>query len=275
MDWGEHHRKNAKRSFWAGIAVFIAGTAVGSFDWYFGWTEDPGQLILLVIEFWLPATALLAVSASQKSKAKKKLITATPGGPDVQEAFFFSNREIMIKQLTGLQPSYRYFSVDGEGLMELKEISQPLWLLADFIRLRPFLRRTFALLDRNGETQLLLKQTAGLNAPVDVFLPDGERIASYKQGMVKVQIEVKNGDGNAVGIVKGDSMGTIFSVVDHQGATLMKFYNGGLPSRNYDYFSSSDDLVKIVGDITSDERLYKQIVALPAFIKIFYSRRAG
>ncbi|WP_159882027.1 hypothetical protein [Paenibacillus puerhi] len=91
--------------------------------------------------------------------------------------------------------------------------------------------------------------------------------------MVKARIEIRDSGGEILAFVdKDDVLGTSFTVTDGEGSVLLRFYNGGLPSRNPDLFSAGDDLIKWTDSLQSQELLYRQLIAIPAFIKIMFGK---
>lgn len=275
MNWKEHHQKNAKRCFIAGTALFLGGAGFGLSGWLLERPDSLQEHLLIVAEIWLLSMTMIGAGWAQKRKANRQQPPRSAETDAEGESLIFPDREMMIKQLSGLQSVYRYFSVDGDALLEFRETSSRLLIAFGLVfnGLHTFLKRTYTLSDKQGIPRLYFKQKAGLNAPIDVFLPNGEKICSYKQGLLKARIEIRDGSDALIGLViKDDLLGTSFTIIDHQELKLIQFYNGGLPSRNFDYFSSSDDLIKIAPNLASQERLYMQVIALPAFIKMMFRK---
>jgi hypothetical protein len=275
MNWKEHHIKNANRCFWIGSFILLGDVVFGLLSWKFAWISSIEEIVLVTVEIGLSGMLLIGVGFSQKHKANMKKTGELSQEDSNDESLFIQNHEMMIKSLSSFQPTFRYFSVDGEILLEFKETSKQLNLVLGFVinGLNQFLNRAFILSDRHGKTRLVFMQKAGLNAPTEVFLTSGEKIAHYKEGMVKTEIEINDGKGMFLGKVKKDDvLATSFTVFDQDENKLIRFYNGGLPSRNYDYWSSSDDLIKITDNLSSQELLFMQTIALPAFLKMKYKK---
>ncbi len=143
MNWREHHQKNAKRCFAAGSALLAAGAVTGAASWLL---EDSGSLqpsILIIVQFWLAALILIGIGGSQRRKASMAQPSLASRSDESGEALLLPDREMMIKKLSGLQPIYRYFSVDGEALLEFRETSSRMyaWIGLTLDGLNTFLSR--------------------------------------------------------------------------------------------------------------------------------------
>ncbi|MBM7583485.1 hypothetical protein JOC86_000022 [Bacillus pakistanensis] len=275
MNWKEHHSKNANRCLWMGSFVLIGGLLIGFLCWKFEWIGSTEENVLTTVEISIIGILLIGVGFSQKRKAGIKKTAERFKGESNGESWVVQDAELMIKSLSSFQSTYRYFSINGEILLEFKETSKLPFLIVGFVvnGLNHFLKRSFILSDRHGRTRLIFKQNAGLNTPIEIFLPTGEKIAHYKEAWMRAEIDVYDGKGTMIGKVKKDDvLGTTFTVFDQDEHTIMRFYNGGLPSKNYDYWSSSDDLIKIMGNLSTHELLFRQTIALPAFLKMKYKK---
>ncbi len=239
MSWQEHHRRNAKRCWTIGIVTIVGAVSFGWLDSHFHWTKDTAGRILYMTELSLLGLSFLGTGFVQRRKAAMKPAAAGPSKMEEEGGRTFPHSEMMLKKAASLHPVLRYFSVDGEVLLEFRETGGRLLLIADLAGLRRFMSRRFVLTDRFGRPWVIYRQKAGINPPIEAFLPDGSKLASYKEGMLKTQIAVSDESGTTVGRVnKDDLLGTMFYVVDGSGQRIVQFLNGGLPSRNFDYFTS-------------------------------------
>ncbi|MDO3676699.1 hypothetical protein [Paenibacillus ehimensis] len=273
MNWQEHHLKNAKRCWTLGIVTIVGAAGFGLLDLHFHGAKDMAGRIMFMAECWLFGLSFLGIGFAQRRKAAMKPAAAGPSKMEEEGARTFPHSEMMLKKAASLHPVLRYFSVDGEVLLEFRETGGRLLLLAELLGLRRFMSRSFVLTDRLGRPWVIYRQKAGINPPIEAFLPDGSKLAVYKEGMLKAQIAVSDQNGTTIGWVnKDDLLGTTFHIADGSGQQIIRFFNGGLPSRNFDYFTSGDDLINISGGLASDERLYLRFIGLPAFIKIWYGK---
>lgn len=268
MIWQEHHKRNARISFSLAILLFLLGVGVSGYELWVK-HQDLLSACLSGAQFWLMSFILLFIGVRYQEKAAIKKDARESGPID----FIFHEREIMVKQLGGLDLCYRYFTVEGELLAEFREERNNVNKLLDFLLdLAPFLKRTFFITDAAGAKRLILKQKAGINAPVDVFLPTGEKIARYRSGMIKLRLSVEDEQGRQIAEVAAENLAQTFRLRSSAGHLLAEFFNRGIPAKNQDYFSMSDDLVRFHGDWTTNERLYLQIVGFPALVKMMFRK---
>ncbi|WP_166239710.1 hypothetical protein [Paenibacillus turpanensis] len=272
-DWQQLHERNSIRCFWVGVIVLTLAILFGLLGWVFNWMEKTTDLLLTTGEFTIFGLTLISVGLVYKRKAAKPMARSETSPLLEGEPFYIQEHEVMLKKAAGMVPSIHYFSVNGEKLLELKETTHPLHVLSDLFDLRSFLKRSFAILDRQGEVRLLFTQKAGLNSPIVVKLPSGETIATYKQGMIKAEISVFDTQDTLIGTTKSkDLIGSEFVINDAEQNNLMTFINAGTPSRNRDSFTMSDDLLKLRVPLHEDKLRYMQFIALPAFIKIIFGK---
>jgi hypothetical protein len=268
VSWYEHHKRNAQVTFWIGVVTFLLGLGAGGYELWNN-HKDLSYVALSSGEIWLLSLLMFGLAFRYKKKAELKKDIEEPRSRD----FFFHEQEIMIKQLGGLDLCYQYFTIDGDLLLEFKEKRKIINKIFDLIlNLGPFLNRTFYVSDAEGTRRLILKQKAGLNSPIDVFLPSGEKISRYRMGLKKFRITVEDEKNTQIVEARGEQFAQKFTMRDSSGSILMEFWNRGLPSKNQSYFTMSDDLIRFQGNWTSNERLYLQIIAVPAIIKMNYRK---
>ncbi|WP_426451868.1 hypothetical protein ACP26L_07135 [Paenibacillus sp. S-38] len=277
MDWKKHHEKNARIGRQLGLILFAAAAVYGLLEWKNGWSSQQVWAIN-VCGMVLLALFMIGFAAAQKRKADYFPEERRESHSELGEGgdpFLHRDREMMLMQQGGMRALIRYFSVDGELLLEFRETSRRWIFAADWIldSLRPFLPKSFVVTDRSGVTRLYLTQRGGINSPIDIRLPDGALIASCKQGWVKARMELRDRNGLTTGGVESDDLlGTSFRILDASGRELIRFYNGGLPSRNGDAFSGGADLIKISPELAGEPGAYLQFIAVPALIKVVFSR---
>ncbi|MCZ8522471.1 MULTISPECIES: hypothetical protein [Paenibacillus] len=278
MGWREHHERNAKVGRAAGTLLLFGGAVITALHVYYGWPARK-ELLMTLPGMVLPALLMLGVSGSQKRKARffpRDRATAAdrepPSGPD---AILHRDSEMMLMRQSGMRHHIRYFSVDGDLLLEFRETSRGwvLWADGALDGLRSFLPKSFVVTDRIGTPRLRLQQRGGLNRPMEVYLPDGTKIASYLQDRWKAQMDIRDGAGCRIGELRSDDLlGTSFRITDASGREVIRFYNGGLPSRNMDAFSGGADLIKLRPQLAEDPEDDLRFIALPALLKVVFKR---
>ncbi|AFC28280.1 hypothetical protein PM3016_1354 [Paenibacillus mucilaginosus 3016] len=281
MEWRKHHENNARISRWVGWGLLAAAAVYGMLDWKYGWSTRPGMaitvsgMVLTAVIILGTASAFMRKAAFFPEERRERDRELQDGSGE--DPFLHRDREMMLMRQggKGTRALIRYFSVDGELLLEFRETSRGWVFAADWIldRLRPFLPKSFVLTDRIGGPRLYLTQRGGINSPIEIRLPDGTLIGSCRQDWWKARMELRDGAGLPAGEVGSDDLlGTSFRVRDASGRELVRFYNGGLPSRNGDAFSSDADLVKVSAGLAGEPEAYVRFIAVPALIKIVFSR---
>ncbi len=268
MNWFEHHKKHARNAFAVAVLTFLFGVGAGGYE--LGVNHKPfWQAGLAAAEFWLLSLILFVLAYQSNKKAVMKNGSTESTATD----FCFLGQEFMVKQLGGLDLCYRYFTVSGNVFAEFREKKSLLNRIFTFLpHADSFLSRTFFVSDASGTCRLVLKQKTGLPPYIDVYLPSGERIARYRTNPFLFGLKVEDEKGSLIAETKGEGFNHRITLRDKNGSILLEFLNMGLPSRNQDYFTISDDLVRFHGNWREDHSLYLQLLAIPAMIKINYRK---
>ncbi|MGO0059508.1 hypothetical protein ACTID9_05785 [Brevibacillus fluminis] len=267
MNWYELQKRNAKVTGWVAAFVLLLGIGAGGYELWKN-HADPTRAFLSAGELMLLSLILFVVAWRFNQKAKwKEDVSAR----EEKAAFFSDGQELMLKKAAGIDLCYLYYTVDGVPLLTFAEERRLLNKTLDFlVDIGPFLNRSFFVTDSDGHVRLKLSQRFGLNSPVDVFLPSGEKLARYRMSLKKFELVVEGADGSTLAVAKSEFLSSTFTVRTADGAPLLEFCKRSMPARNQEYFSSSNDLIRFTWQNRPDERLYQQIILVPALLKMMY-----
>ncbi|RNB89811.1 hypothetical protein EDM56_11645 [Brevibacillus fluminis] len=267
MNWYELQKRNAKVTGWVAVFILLLGFGTAGYELWKN-QADLTRSILLATEFLVLSLILFATAWRFNQKAKWKENARTR---QERVSFFCDDQELMLKKAAGIDLCYQYYTVDGIPLLTFAEERKPLNKTFDLLlNLGPFLNRSFSVKDSDGNVRLILRQRYGLNSPVDVFMPDGERLARYHMSLKKFQLVVENEGGATIAVAQSEFMSPTFTTCTSDGAPLFAVFKRGMPARNQEYFSSSDDLIHFTWQNQPDKRLYLQIIMVPALLKMMY-----
>ncbi|MBK5347721.1 sugar ABC transporter ATP-binding protein [Bacillus sp. TH44] len=240
MSIHKHHARNAKRTLFIAIIVWIIVVIGLVMEYKKGTIFTSDKEILKLIGILLPAFGLLIYSFIEKRRAKM----LRQDNCNMGSSRLFEQQKFVVRREVGVFQVITYFGLDGSAVGFLKEeynsVIQSIWKGALSFLFKGLHKQQFYLYNQSGERLLRVQKKMGVRNFYIFYSVNGKKIGELKQvlSLTKWEWIFLEMNGKEIGKVTGDFSATM-QKIDWQDGTHIDVKEDGIPLEAAKYFSAS------------------------------------